>query len=146
MLVVVGVPITAAGIATGSGVMTVAGPLLLGAGVLTVAALIALVIAPRVEYVAARFLLWVSAAGVVAPMLLGIDYALARVFPIPALDLKTMALIHGDLNAIVFSLCGLLGWSLIWRNQRRSLAIDGGKVAAGAWSALLNRDDGRAAG
>lgn len=132
LLVVLGVPITAGGIATGSGVMTVAGPLLLGAGVLTVAALIALLIAPRVEAVAARFLLWVSAGGVVAPMLLGIDYALARVFSIPAFDIRTMALIHGDLNAIVFSLCGLLGWSLSWKKQWRSLAIDGGKLAAGA--------------
>lgn len=111
VLIVLGVPITAGGIATGSPIMTVAGPILLGAGVLTTAGLIAFVVALQVDPISARWLLWISAAGVVAPMLLGVDYALARVFPIPALDLRTMALIHGDLNAIVFSLCGLLGWS-----------------------------------
>jgi hypothetical protein len=45
-------------------------------------------------------------------MLLGVDYAAARVFPIPALDLKAMALIHGDLNALVFVLIGFVGWTL----------------------------------
>jgi len=34
---------------------------------------------------------------------------------VPALDLRAMALIHGDLNALVFSLCGLLGWTLVGR-------------------------------
>ena len=117
VLIVLGVPITAGGIATGSAILTVVGPVVLGVGVLTVAGLIAIVVAPRVVSGTARWLLWLSAAGVVAPMFLGIDYALARVFPIPALDIKTMALIHGDLNAIVFGLGGLLGWSLIWKKQ-----------------------------
>jgi hypothetical protein len=61
---------------------------------------------------AARWLLTVSAAGVVLPMLLGVDYAAARVFSIPALDLRSMALIHGDLNALVFVLIGFVGWTL----------------------------------
>lgn len=111
LFVMAGVPITAAGIATGSGVLTVVGPIVLATGVLTTAALTAFAIAPRIEPSIARWLLWVSAAGVVLPMLLGVDYALARVFPIPALDLRTMALVHGDLNAVAFSLAGLLGWS-----------------------------------
>ena len=115
MLVVIGVPITAAGIATGSGLLTVVGPILLGAGVLSIAGLVGLAIAPRVQLGPARWLLWVSAAGVVVPMLLGVDYAISRVFPVPALDLRAMALIHGDLNALVFSLCGLLGWTLVGR-------------------------------
>ena len=45
-------------------------------------------------------------------MLLGVDYAASRVLPIPALDLGTMALVHGTLNAVVYSLLGLAGWSL----------------------------------
>jgi YndJ-like protein len=115
MLVVIGVPITAAGIATGSGLLTVAGPVLLGTGVLSIAGITGLAIAPRVLRPAARWLLWVSAAGVVVPMLLGVDYAIGRVVPIPALDLRAMSLIHGDLNALVFALCGLLGWTLVRR-------------------------------
>lgn len=113
LLIVVGVPITAAGIATSSGLATVIGPVLLGTGVLSIAGLIGLAIAPRLESKLGRGLLWVSAAGVVVPMLLGVDYAISRVFPIPALDLRAMALIHGDLNALAFSLPGLLGWTTV---------------------------------
>jgi hypothetical protein len=46
-------------------------------------------------------------------MFLGVDYAAARVFPIPALDIRTMALVHGDLNALVFALLGFVGWLLV---------------------------------
>jgi YndJ-like protein len=112
LLTVAGVPITAAGIATASGLLTIVGPVLLASGVLSIAALMAMAVAPRVEFNAARWLLWVSAAGVVVPMLLGVDYAISRVVPLPALDLRVMALIHGDFNAVAFSLAGLLGWTL----------------------------------
>ena len=117
LLVVAGVPITAAGVATRSGVLTVVGPVLLAAGVLGIAALTALAIAPLVDSTIARWLLWLSAAGVVVPMLLAVDYAIGRVFPVPALDLRAMALIQGDLNALVFSLAGLLGWTIARRER-----------------------------
>lgn len=110
--IVAGVPITAAGIATGSGLLTVIGPLVLGIGVITIASLVLVAIAPAVDSIAGRWLLRLSALGVFLPMLLGIDYALARVTSIPALDLHSMALIHGSLNAVVFSLIGLIGWSI----------------------------------
>lgn len=112
LLVVLGTPITAAGFATGLLILTVIGPLLLASGVLATAALTAFVVAPRMPSRAARWLLTISAAGVVLPMLLGVDYAAPRLFPIPALDLKAMALIHGDLNALVFVLIGFVGWTL----------------------------------
>ena len=119
LLVVAGVPITAGGIATRSGLLTVVGPVLLATGVLTIAALTAVAIAPRIESAMARWLLWLSAAGVVVPMLLAVDYAISRIFPVPALDLRAMALIHGDLNALAFSLAGLLGWTMV-RRERES--------------------------
>ena len=119
LLIVAGVPITAGGIATRSGLLTVVGPVLLATGVLTIAALTAVAIAPRIESAMARWLLWLSAAGVVVPMLLAVDYAISRVFPVPALDLRAMALIHGDLNALAFSLAGLLGWTMV-RRERES--------------------------
>jgi hypothetical protein len=112
LAIIAGVPITAAGIASGSGVLTAVGPLLLGAGILLGASLLLIAVAPALEPTAARWLLRLSALGVVAPMLLGIDYALARLVPVPALDLRSMALIHGTLNAVVFSLMGLLGWTI----------------------------------
>src|SRR5947209_3144811 len=87
--------------------------------------LVGLAIAPRVQLGPARWFLWVSAAGVVVPMLLGVDYAISRVVAVPALDLRAMALIHGDLNALVFSLCGLLGWTLIGRPAPSGLGSEG---------------------
>ena len=127
LFVVAGVPITAAGITTGSGLLTVLGPVLLAAGVLGIAGLTALAIAPRIESVIGRWLLWLSAAGVVVPMLLAVDYAIGRVFPVPALDMRAMALIHGDLNALAFSLAGLLGWT----TARRQGLASGDAIVAG---------------
>jgi hypothetical protein len=112
VLVILGTPTTAAGFATGLRILTVIGPVLLATGVLTTAALTAFVIAPRLRG-RARWLLTFSAAGVVVPMVLGVDYAASRLVPIPALDLKAMALLHGDLNALVFALLGFVGWTLI---------------------------------
>jgi hypothetical protein len=120
VLMILGTPITAAGITAGSGLLTICGPVLLAAGVLTIAGLTAFVIAPSLEPGVARWLLWLSAVGVVVPMLLGVDYAVARIFPIPSLDLRMMAVIHGDLNAVVFSLAGLLGWSMATLSSNRA--------------------------
>jgi YndJ-like protein len=109
-LVVGGTPLTAAGFALLVPALTVIGPILLATGLLTNAALTAFVIAPH-RPTAARWLLTISSVTVVVPMLLGVDYAAARVFPLPALDLRTMAIVHGDLNAVVYVLLGLVGWS-----------------------------------
>ena len=111
LLVALGTPLTAAGFATGVAALNVIGPVLLAIGVLTTSALTAFVVAPALRG-RARWLLTISAAGVVIPMLLGVDYAAGRVLPIPALDLPTMALVHGDLNALVFALLGFVGWML----------------------------------
>jgi len=112
VIVVLGTPVTATGIATGTAALTVIGPLLLATGILTNAALTAFLIAPRRRTAGARWLLAISSAAVVIPMLLGVDYAVARVLPVPALDLRTMAIVHGDLNAVLYSLIGLAGWSM----------------------------------
>lgn len=119
LMVVVGTPLTAVGITTRSAAATIAGPVLLAGGILTIAGITAFLITPALENVAARWLLRLSAAGVVLPMLLGVDYAVSRVLPIPALDLPWMAAIHGDLNALAFALPGLLGWTLVSEDRRR---------------------------
>ncbi len=111
VLVVLGTPITATGVATGAAALTVVGPVLLASGILTTAALTVLLVARTRTTRASRWLLTVSAVAVVVPMLLGVDYAAARVLPIPALDLRTMAIVHGDLNAVFYALFGLAGWS-----------------------------------
>jgi hypothetical protein len=45
-------------------------------------------------------------------MVLAVEYSAGHVFGFPTLDIHAMALIHGDLNALGFSLLGLLGWSI----------------------------------
>jgi len=120
LAVVVGTPITAVGITTRSAAATIAGPVLLAGGILTIAAITAFLITPALENAAARWLLCLSAAGVLLPMLLGVDYAASRVFAIPALDLRWMAFIHGDLNALAFALPGLLGWTLVSEDLARA--------------------------
>jgi hypothetical protein len=89
----------------------VIGPVLLAIEVLTTSALTAFVVAPALRG-RARWPLTVSATGVVIPMLLGVDYAAGRVLPIPALDLRTMGLVHGDHYALVFAVLGFVGWML----------------------------------
>ncbi len=118
LMVVVGTPITAVGITTRSAAATITGPVLLACGILTIAGITAFLITPALENAAARWLLRLSAAGVVLPMLLGVDYAVSRVFAIPALDLPWMAAIHGDLNALAFALPGLLGWTLVSEDRK----------------------------
>lgn len=113
LLVVAGTPITAAAITTGSAVLTILGPLVLAGGIFLTAGLNWAVVVPMVQSSTARLLLRVSALSVVLPMLLGVDYAVSRVFAIPALNLQGMAAIHGDLNALAFTLAGLVGWTLV---------------------------------
>lgn len=113
LALIAGTPLTAAGIATSSSLFTIAGPATLACGVLATAALTLFAVAPTLADRRARWLLRLSSAAVVIPMFLGVDYAFSRVFPsLPALDIPTMALVHGDLNAVAFSLAGILGWTL----------------------------------
>ncbi|HEY1455447.1 MAG TPA: YndJ family transporter [Candidatus Dormibacteraeota bacterium] len=117
-LVMLGVPVTAAGVATGSGLLTVIGPIGLAVGVLTMSGITGFIVVPGLPGPASRWLLGLSAGGVVIPMLLGVDYAMGRVLPVPSLDLRTMALVHGDLNALVFALLGFAGWLLVKRAEQ----------------------------
>lgn len=110
VLVLLGTPLTAIAVASGVAGLNVLGPIVLAAGVVTTAAVIGLGAAPRRGRMS-RWLLSIAAVSVVLPMLLAVDYAAARVAPIPALDLRTMALVHGNLNAILYALAGLAGWS-----------------------------------
>ena len=111
-LVVAGIPMTAAGFALGASALYLIGPIILAVGLLTNAALTALVVAPRVPSVP-RWLLTISSVTVFIPMFLGVEYAVSREVAIPALDLRTMAIVHGDLNAVFYALIGLAGWSRV---------------------------------
>lgn len=59
---------------------------------------------------AAALLLTLSSVAVLAPMLLAVQWAVGVNYGTPTLSLDVMALTHGLLNALGFSLLGLLGW------------------------------------
>jgi hypothetical protein len=88
----------------------VTGAILLTLGVWIVAGLTAAVVAPRTADAGARALLTVSALTVVVPMVLAVFWAAGQHYDVPALDVPAMARVHGTLNALGFSLAGLLGW------------------------------------
>ncbi|MGI8808832.1 MAG: YndJ family transporter [Acidimicrobiales bacterium] len=110
--VVVGPPIVAAGF-TFSPVLQVTGAVLLTAGLVTLAWLILVRVLPTLPAGPWRPLLAGSACAVVAPMFLAVDWALGQHVDIPSLSIPRMAAIHGSLNALGFTFCGILGWRLL---------------------------------
>jgi hypothetical protein len=110
LLTILSPPIVAIGFTTGAAVPQVTGAILLTLGVWIVAGLTAAVVAPRTADAGARALLTVSALTVVVPMVLAVFWAAGQHYDVPALDVPAMARVHGTLNALGFSLAGLLGW------------------------------------
>ena len=64
-----------------------------------------------------QVLLGVSAGSLVVGMLLAAVYAIGEYSGNPLISIPRMAWVHGTLNAIGFSLCGLLGWVLAARER-----------------------------
>lgn len=116
LLIVAGSPLVAAGFTLSSRLIQAAGAVVIASGVLGIAAVQYRVVARRLRPGMAALLLRLSAASVVLPMALAIEYSLGRLLGLPTLDTQSMALIHGDLNAIGFVGLGLLGW---WINPAR---------------------------
>jgi len=69
----------------------------------------------------AQLLLGVSAVSVVAAMIYAGVYALADFFGQVWIAIPQMARTHGVINAIGFSVCGLLGWLLAETGSRKNL-------------------------
>lgn len=112
LLLVAGSPVLALGWATPIRVLQVAGAILVASGVVATGALLFFRSASLVESTAARILLRLSALAPLLPMVLAVEYSAGHVFGFPTLDIHGMALIHGDLNALGFSLLGLVAWSI----------------------------------
>lgn len=108
--VVAATPLTAAGI-TFSTVLGAAGAVVFAVS-LTVAAVLMLVFVVRRVGLAAAFLLGASALSVMASMVLAVLYSFGQWLGTPAPSLPVMARTHGVLNALGFSLAGVLGWLL----------------------------------
>lgn len=112
LLLVTGSPVLALGWATPIRVLQVVGAILVATGVVAAAAVMFLRSASLVESTTARILLRLSALAPLLPMVLAVEYSAGHVFGFPTLDIQGMALIHGDLNALGFSLLGLVAWSI----------------------------------
>jgi YndJ-like protein len=112
LLLVVGSPVLAMGWATPVHVLQVAGAILVATGVVATSVVLFFTSASLVESTAARVLLRLSALAPLLPMVLAVEYSAGHVFGFPTLDIHAMALIHGDLNALGFSLLGLVAWSI----------------------------------
>jgi YndJ-like protein len=112
LLLVLGSPVLAAGWATPVRVLQVAGAILVATGVVATAVVFFFRSASLVETTPARVLLRLSALAPLLPMVLAVEYSAGHVFGFPTLDIQGMALIHGDLNALGFSLLGMVAWSI----------------------------------
>lgn len=110
LVAVVGAPpVVAAGFAL-VGVLQIVGAIVLTAGLFLLAwGTMRLVVSGTSDPVA-RWLLATSSLAVVVPMLLAVHWAVGWNFGTPALSIPAMARTHGVLNAVGFSLCGVLGW------------------------------------
>jgi len=108
LLMIAGSPVLAVGWGTPFHVLQVAGAILVATGVMATAAVMFFRSASLVEPTSARVLLRLSALAPLLPMVLAVEYSAGHVFGFPTLDIHGMALIHGDLNALGFSLLGLV--------------------------------------
>lgn len=112
LLMIVGSPVIAAGWGTPYRVLQVLGAFLVACGVIATATVLFVRCTSLVESQAAQILLRLAALAPLLPMVLAVEYSAGHVFGFPTLDIHAMALIHGDLNALGFSLLGLVGWSI----------------------------------
>jgi hypothetical protein len=112
VLMIAGSPVLAAGWSTPFHVLQVAGAILVATGVIATAVVLFFRARTLVQPTPARILLRVAALAPLVPMVLAVEYSAGHVFGFPTLDIHAMALLHGDLNALGFSLLGLLGWSI----------------------------------
>jgi len=114
-----GSPVLAAGWGTPVHVLQVIGAILVAGGVIGTSTIAFFRAATLVKPCSARVILRVAAVMPLLPMVLAVEYSVGRIFGFRTLDIQTMALIHGNLNALGFSLLGLVAWSIAQPGYRR---------------------------
>lgn len=120
--VVMGTPLVAAGI-TFSPLLAFLGAIVVSIGLFLLAIIVIKWVVPKIPAVNSKLLLIISSVAALPAMTLAIVYAYSIVSHKLFVDIPTMALTHGVMNAVGFSLCGLFAWTLIdvsrVRSQRR---------------------------
>jgi YndJ-like protein len=110
--IVASMPLVAAGI-TFSPWLGLIGTLLLSAGLVMLAVLTVGWVIPQITPSSVRLLLFVGALSNCAAMVLACLYAYSLPMKILIIDIPTMALTHGILNAFGFVACSLLAWTIM---------------------------------
>lgn len=108
--IVASMPLVAAGI-TFSPWLGLIGTVLLSAGLVTLAVLTVGWVIPAITPLTSRLLLFVGALSICFAMVLACLYAYSLPMKLLIIDIPTMALTHGILNAFGFVACSLLAWT-----------------------------------
>jgi hypothetical protein len=117
---IVGGPvIVAAGFVLESALLKLIGALLLAAASIGLAGFL-LSILQRIRPRLAKTLLTISAVSLIAGMILAATYAVGEFTEQYWLLIPRMARLHGTANALGFTLCGLLGWTLAAGTESRA--------------------------
>ena len=104
---------------TGNDDLVSAATLLLALSLMLIAVLSLRFIIPATSSRVAQGLLFVSSTAVFFTMLAAGAYALGAATGAWTITISQMIVIHGWINALVLSLCGLLGWRLQSRSRER---------------------------
>ena len=110
--IIAAMPLVAAGI-TFSPWLGLIGTILLSIGLVLLAVLTVGWVIPAIPSAAARFLLIIAALSSCAAMVLACLYAYSLATKTLIINIPTMALTHGLLNAFGFVACSLLAWTII---------------------------------
>ncbi|HEY8738484.1 MAG TPA: YndJ family transporter [Candidatus Dormibacteraeota bacterium] len=117
---VLGSPVLAAGWGTPIHVLQVLGAILVATGVIGTAAIMFFRTDSLAAPGTAHALLRIAAVMPLLPMILAVEYSTGRTFGFPTLDIQTMALVHGNLNALGFVFLGLIAWTMAQPGYRRA--------------------------
>jgi hypothetical protein len=117
--IIAGTPLVAAGITFSVPAVGLAGAIVVSTGLWLLAALNLLRVVPALVSRTAQLLLIVSSVASAMAMALACAYAYSLVVKRLIINIPHMAMTHGIMNALGFSLCGLLAWCLVETNKRR---------------------------
>jgi hypothetical protein len=116
IFIIAGTPLVAAGISF-SPALAFAGTVMISIGLVLLGVLVAGWVLPSLASIPGRVLLLISTVSCLPAMLLACIYAYSIVFKQLLIDIPQMAMTHGILNAFGFSLCGLIAWCLVNREN-----------------------------
>jgi YndJ-like protein len=115
--IIAGTPLVAAGITFSAPVVGLAGAVVVSAGLWLLAALNLFRIVPALSSRPAQILLVVSSVSSTFAMALACAYAYSILAKQLIINIPHMAMSHGIMNALGFSLCGLMAWCLVETNN-----------------------------